>query len=307
MVSLPLAGATAPVTLLGSVRAARGGILERHRHPSVGQAGRAHRLGRRTGHLRRSQGHDRRWAPWRPAMIDASYRRSEGAGSATTHRTSAQATPSWSTPQAGLESGVTAHDRRAAGHQHDLRPGMLNFLITISREKLVVDAEAIAHGESACWRAASRYAQTRSRTALFAGITSRAISSSRKARPAVCLHRSSTSLAQSSDRARSAVAAQGGLDAFRRASVRTRELLAAYRPARDGAGTGEGNCATMVRRPRAEGRYGAPRMSARLTSSRTGGPRGLPVTRMHVTSAWRPHSHGLRAAAVGILRADRHL
>ena len=57
IVSMPLAGAAAPVTLLGGDHTARRRVPERHHHPSTGQSGCSHRLGWRTSDIRHAEGH----------------------------------------------------------------------------------------------------------------------------------------------------------------------------------------------------------------------------------------------------------
>src|SRR5574341_1453355 len=143
IVSMPLAGAVAPVTLVGSVvqHAAEclSGItihqLAREGAPIVwGGAPAIFDMRKGTTPMGAIE----------TAMIDASYAQVGKSLGLPTHAYMGASDAKLVDAQAGLESGMTAIIGALAGINMISGAGMLNFLACQSPEKLVVDAEAIA-------------------------------------------------------------------------------------------------------------------------------------------------------------------
>ena len=139
---MPLAGAAAPVTLVGLGRAARRGGPGRHRHPPAGPAGRAGRLGRGAVDRRHADG---RHPDGRDRDGDArrAYAQVGKDLNLPTHGYLGATDAKVIDAQAGLESGMTALVGALAGIDMISGAGMLDFLRAQSAEKLVLDAEAI--------------------------------------------------------------------------------------------------------------------------------------------------------------------
>lgn len=227
MVSMPLAGATAPVTLLGSVVQHAAESLSGIAIHQLAGPGAPIVWGGAPAIFDMRKGTTPMGAV-ETAMIDASYAQVGKALGLPTHTYLGASDAKLVDAQAGLESGVTAMIGALAGINMISGPGMLNFLITISAEKLVVDAEAIAMAKRVLAGVAVR-TETLA-TALFAGINFKGDFLKQKATRQLFAqeqHIHSPVIDRNSIRGWQA---EGGLDTFARAKARTRELLAAYRP-----------------------------------------------------------------------------
>jgi trimethylamine--corrinoid protein Co-methyltransferase len=227
MVSMPLAGATAPVTLLGSVvqHAAEciSGIaihqLARPEAPIVwGGAPAIFDMRKGTTPM----------GAMETAMIDASYAEVGKALGLPTHTYLGASDAKIVDAQAGLESGVTAVVGALAGINMISGAGMLDFLACFSPEKLALDAEAIAMAKRLLEGVTARTDTLA--TAMFEGINFKGEFLKQKATrqlfakeqhiPSAVIDRSSVRAWQE----------EGSLDAFARAKARSQALLQEYRP-----------------------------------------------------------------------------
>ena len=143
MVSMPLAGVGAPVTLLGSVvqhaaESLSGIVLHQLAHPGApivwGGAPAIFDMRRGTTPMGAVE----------TAMIDIAYAQVGKSLGLPTHTYLGASDAKLIDAQAGLESGVSAVLGALAGINMISGAGMLDFLACQSAEKLVVDAEAIA-------------------------------------------------------------------------------------------------------------------------------------------------------------------
>ena len=143
IVSMPLAGAAAPVTLLGAVvqhaaECLSGIAIHQLAHPGApivwGGAPAIFDMRKGTTPMGAIE----------TAMIDASYAQVGKSLGLPTHTYLGASDAKVVDAQAGLESGVTALVGALAGINMISGAGMLDFLACQSPEKLVVDAEAIA-------------------------------------------------------------------------------------------------------------------------------------------------------------------
>ena len=143
MVSMPLAGAAAPVTLLGSVvqhaaECLSGIVIHQLAQPGApivwGGAPAIFDMRKGTTPLGAIE----------TAMIDASYAQVGKSLGLPTHTYLGASDSKLVDAQAGLESGMSAMIGALAGINMISGAGMLDFLACQSVEKLVVDAEAIA-------------------------------------------------------------------------------------------------------------------------------------------------------------------
>jgi trimethylamine--corrinoid protein Co-methyltransferase len=227
MVSMPLAGAAAPVTLLGSVvqHAAEciSGIvihqLARPEAPIVwGGAPAIFDMRRGTTPM----------GAMETAMIDASYAEVGKALGLPTHTYLGASDAKIVDAQAGLESGVTAVVGALAGINMISGAGMLDFLACFSPEKLALDAEAIAMAKRLL-DGVKVHTETLA-TAMFEGINfkgeflkqkvTRQLFAKEQHLPSAVIDRSSVRAWQE----------EGRLDAFARAKARTQTLLQEYQP-----------------------------------------------------------------------------
>jgi len=227
IVSMPLAGAAGPVTLLGSVvqHAAEciSGItihqLARSGSPIVwGGAPAVFDMRHGTTPMSAIE----------TAMIDASYAQVGKALGLPTHTYQGASDAKLVDAQAGLESGVTAVIAALAGINMISGAGMLDFLACQSPEKLVVDAEAIGMAKRLIEGVQLR-TETLA-TGLFEGINFKADFLKQKITrklfrqeqylPSEVIDRGSIRAWQDG----------GSLDTFARAKARTAGLLAAYEP-----------------------------------------------------------------------------
>lgn len=227
IVSMPLAGAAGPVTLLGSVvqHAAEciSGItihqLARPGSPIVwGGAPAVFDMRHGTTPMSAIE----------TAMIDASYAQVGKTLGLPTHTYQGASDAKLVDAQAGLESGVTAVIAALAGINMISGAGMLDFLACQSPEKLVVDAEAIGMAKRLIEGVQLRTGTLA--TELFEGIEFKADFLKQKITrklfrqeqylPSEVIDRGSIRAWQDS----------GSLDTFARARARTADLLAAYEP-----------------------------------------------------------------------------
>ncbi|MBN2386484.1 MAG: trimethylamine methyltransferase family protein [Anaerolineales bacterium] len=237
IISMPLAGAAAPVTLLGSVvqHAAEclSGIaihqLARPGAPIVwGGAPAIFDMRRGTTPMGAVE----------TAMIDISYAQVGKSLGLPTHTYLGASDAKLVDAQAGMESGISVMLGALAGINMISGAGMLDFLACQSPEKLVIDAEAI--GMARRLLAGVEVRTETLATALFTGIDfkgdflkqkiTRQLFSQEQHLPSAVIDRDTLRGWQEA----------GRLDTFARARVRTGELLAAYQqPDPEGAPAAE--------------------------------------------------------------------
>jgi trimethylamine--corrinoid protein Co-methyltransferase len=225
LVSMPLAGAAAPVTLLGCVvqhaaESLSGITIHQFANPGApivwGGAPAIFDMRRGTTPMGAIE----------TAMIDAAYAQVGKSLNLPTHAYLGASDAKIVDAQAGLESGVTALVGALAGINMISGAGMLDFLACQSPEKLVVDAEGIAMAQRLV--AGIEVRTETLATALFEGInfkgdflkqkTTRELFQKEQYLPSSVIDRDSIRGWQAS----------GSPDTFARARMRTRELLAAY-------------------------------------------------------------------------------
>jgi len=226
IVSMPLAGAAAPVTLLGSVvqhaaECLSGIVIHQMANPGApivwGGAPAIFDMRRGTTPMGAVE----------TAMIDAAYAQVGKSLGLPTHAYLGASDAKIVDAQAGLESGVSALIGALAGINMISGAGMLDFLACISPEKLVVDAEAIGMAQRLLDGIQVR-TETLA-TALFEGINfkgdflkqkvTRELFPKEQYLPSAVIDRDSIRGWQES----------GGLDTFARAKMRTVQLLGEYR------------------------------------------------------------------------------
>ncbi len=225
LISMPLAGAAAPVTLLGSVV----------QHAAESLSGIAiHQLANPEGpivwggapaifDMRRGT---TPMGAIETAMIDAAYAQVGKSLRLPTHCYLGASDAKIVDAQAGLESGISAVLGALAGINMISGAGMLDFLACQSPEKLVVDAEAIGMAKRLV--AGIQVRTETLATALFEGINfkgdflkqklTRELFPKEQYLPSSVIDRDSIRGWQQA----------GRLDMFARAKARTRDLLAAY-------------------------------------------------------------------------------
>jgi len=226
MVSMPLAGAASPVTLLGSIvqhaaECLSGIAIHQLANPGApivwGGAPAIFDMRRGTTPMGAVE----------TAMIDAAYAQVGKSLNLPTHCYLGATDAKIVDAQAGLESGVSAMIGALAGVNMISGAGMLDFLACHSPEKLVVDAEAIAMAKR---MVTGIQVQTETlATAMFEGIhfkgdflkqkITRQLFPKEQHLPSAVIDRDSIRGWQEA----------GSLDTFARAKQRTRELLEAYR------------------------------------------------------------------------------
>lgn len=227
IVSMPLAGAGAPVTLLGSVVQHAAECLSGIAIHQLAQPGSPIVWGGAPAIFDMRQGTTPMGAI-ETAMIDAAYAQVGKSLGIPTHTYLGTSDAKIVDYQAGLESGVTALIGALAGINMISGAGMLDFLACQSAEKLAADAEAIAMAKRLL---AGAHVQTETLAiAFFAGINFKADFLKQKATrqlfpkeqylPSSIIDRHSQRGWQE----------QGRLDTFARAKARVQELLAAYQP-----------------------------------------------------------------------------
>jgi len=225
LISMPLAGAAAPVTLLGSVvqhaaESLSGIAIHQLANPGApivwGGAPAIFDMRRGTTPMGAIE----------TAMIDAAYAQVGKSLNLPTHAYLGASDTKIVDAQAGMESGISALVGALAGINMISGAGMLDFLACQSPEKLVVDAEGIAMAQRLL--AGIEVRTETLATAMFEGINfkgdflkqkiTRDLFPKEQNLPSAVIDRDSNRGWQAS----------GSLDTFARAKIRTRELLAAY-------------------------------------------------------------------------------
>jgi trimethylamine--corrinoid protein Co-methyltransferase len=229
IVSMPLAGGAAPVTLLGSVVQHAAECLSGITLHQLAQPGAPIVWGGAPAILDMRAGSTPMGAI-ETAMIDVSYAQVGKWLGLPTHTYLGASDAKIVDAQAGLESGLTAMLGALAGINMISGAGMLDFLLCQSAEKLVIDAEAIGmaqrllrgvevHTETL---ATAMFARTGLRGEFLKLKETRALFRQEQYLPSSVIDRVSNRAWQDA----------GALDAFARAQARVNELLAAYqRPA----------------------------------------------------------------------------
>ncbi len=229
IVSMPLAGAGAPVTLLGSIVQHAAECISGMTIHQLAQPGSPIVWGGAPAIFDMRQGTTPMGAV-ETAMIDIGYAQIGKVFNLPTHTYLGASDGKIVDAQASMESGITAVIGALGGVNMISGAGMLDFLACLSPEKLVVDAEAIGMAQRLL-KGMIVHTDTLA-TAMFAGINFKADFLKQKATrqlfakeqylPSPVIDRGSIRTWQQS----------GSTDTFERAKVRTKELLAAYqRPA----------------------------------------------------------------------------
>jgi trimethylamine--corrinoid protein Co-methyltransferase len=229
LISMPLAGAAAPVTLLGSVVQHAAETLSGIAIHQLAGPGAPVVWGGAPAIFDMRKGTTPMGAV-ETAMIDVAYAQVGKSLGLPTHAYLGASDSKVVDAQAGMESTFTAMLGALAGINMISGAGMLDFLACQSPEKLVVDAEAI--GIAKRLLAGIEVRTETLATELFEGINfkgdflkqkaTRELFAKEQYLPSAVIDRNSIRGWQQA----------GGLDTFARAKVRTGELLAAYqRPA----------------------------------------------------------------------------
>lgn len=227
MVSMPLAGAAAPVTLIGSVvqhaaESMSGVVIHQLANPGApivwGGAPAIFDMRKGTTPMGAIE----------TAMIDASYAQVGKALHLPTHTYLGASDAKLVDAQAGLESGITAIIAALAGVNMVSGVGMLDFLACSSVEKLAIDAEAVGMAKRLI-RGVQVHTDTLA-LEMFANIAfkgeflkqkqTRQLFSKEQYLPSPIIDRGSVRTWQE----------EGGADAFSRAKARVQTLLADYQP-----------------------------------------------------------------------------
>ncbi len=225
LISMPLAGAAAPVTLLGSVVQHAAESLSGIAIHQLANPGAPIVWGGAPAIFDMRHGTTPMGAI-ETAMIDASYAQVGKSLNLPTHAYLGASDAKVVDAQAGLESGMTAMIGALAGINMVSGAGMLDFLACQSPEKLVIDAEGIAMAQRLLKGMEVRTATLA--TELFEGINFKGDFLKQKAtRELFPLEQNLPSAVIDRDSNRGWQAA-GGRDTFARAKERTKALLAAY-------------------------------------------------------------------------------
>jgi trimethylamine---corrinoid protein Co-methyltransferase len=225
LISMPLAGAAAPVTILGSVVQHAAESLSGIAIHQLASAGAPIVWGGAPAIFDMRHGTTPMGAI-ETAMIDAAYAQVGQSLNLPTHAYMGASDAKLVDAQAGLESGLTAMVGALAGINMVSGAGMLDFLACQSAEKLVIDAEGIAMAQRL--KAGIEVRTETLATALFEGINfkgdflkqkvTRELFSKEQYLPSMVIDRDSIRGWQ----------AAGSRDTFTRAKARTTELLKAY-------------------------------------------------------------------------------
>jgi trimethylamine--corrinoid protein Co-methyltransferase len=225
LISMPLAGVAAPVTLLGSVVQHAAESLSGIAIHQLANPGAPIVWGGAPAIFDMRHGTTPMGAV-ETAMIDAAYAQVGKSLNLPTHAYLGASDAKVVDAQAGLESGITALIGALAGINMISGAGMLDFLACQSPEKLVIDAEGIAMAQRLLAGIELRTGTLA--TSLFEGINfrgdflkqkiTRELFSKEQHIPSSVIDRDSIRGWQAS----------GSPDTFARAKTRTRELLAAY-------------------------------------------------------------------------------
>ncbi|MGE5251418.1 MAG: trimethylamine methyltransferase family protein [Bacteroidota bacterium] len=226
IVSMPLAGAVAPVTLLGTVTQHAAECLSGIVIHQAAQPGSPIVWGGAPAIMDMRKG-STPMAAIETAMIDSSYAQVGKSLNIPTHTYLCTSDAKIVDAQAGLESGMTALIGALTGINMISGAGMLDFLACQSPEKLVIDAEAIAMTRRLL-EGMKIQTQTLA-TELFEGINfkgdflkqrlTRDLFASEQHLPSAVIDRDSMRGWQEA----------GGLDTFARAMLRTDQLVNSYR------------------------------------------------------------------------------
>lgn len=225
IVSMPLAGATAPVTLIGAITQHAAECISGMTIHQLAGPGSPIVWGGAPAIFDMRSGATPMGAI-ETAMIDAAYAQVGKSFGFPTHCYLAASDGKLVDAQAGLESGVTAIVGALAGVNMISGAGMLDFLVCQSAEKLVIDAEAIAMaqrllrgiGTPTETLATAMFAQTGLKGEFLKLKDTRRLFPGEQHLPSKIIDRGSVRAWQEN----------GGLDAFGRAKVRVAELLNAY-------------------------------------------------------------------------------
>ncbi len=234
MVSMPLAGAAAPVTLLGAITQHAAECLSGITIHQLAGPGSPIVWGGAPAIFDMRKGTTPMGAV-ETAMIDAAYAQVGKSLDLPTHCYLGASDAKVVDAQAGLESGVGAMIGALAGVNMISGAGMLDFLACQSAEKLVVDAEAISMAKRLL---AGLEVRTETlATAFFEGINfkgdflkqraTRDLFSMEQYLPSAIIDRNSVRGWQH----------EGSLDTFSRAKIRTAQLITEYRQPQVGAGS----------------------------------------------------------------------
>jgi trimethylamine--corrinoid protein Co-methyltransferase len=227
MVSMPLAGAAAPVTLLGSVvqhaaESISGIVIHQLTKPGAPIV-----WGGAPAIMDMRQGTTPMGAV-ETAMIDAAYAQVGKSFGFPTHTYLCASDAKIVDAQAGMESSTTAMIGALAGINMISGAGMLDFLACMSPEKLVIDAEAIGMAQRML-QGMMIHTKTLA-TEMFEGINfkgeflkqraTRMLIKKEQYLPSPVIDRGSIRTWQQ----------QGSTDTFERAKIRVSEILTAYQP-----------------------------------------------------------------------------
>ncbi len=228
IVSVPLAGAAAPVTMLGTVTQHTAEVLAGIVIHQLAQEGSPIVWGGAAAIFDMRKGATPMGAV-ETAMLDCSYAQVAKSLGMPTHTYLGATDSKLVDAQAGLESGITAMVGALSGINMISGSGMLDFLACHSAEKLVIDAEGIAMAKRLIG-GVQQHTDT-----LATGFYDEKINFKGgdflKQKATMQLfqkeqHLPSSVIDRDSTRAWKAA---GGLDAFGRAKLRVKELLASYR------------------------------------------------------------------------------
>ncbi|NWG07573.1 MAG: trimethylamine methyltransferase family protein [Chloroflexi bacterium] len=228
IVSVPLAGAAAPVTMLGTVTQHTAEVLAGITIHQLAKPGSPIVWGGAAAIFDMRKGATPMGAV-ETAMLDCSYAQVAKSLHMPTHAYLGATDSKLVDAQAGLESGITAMVGALSGINMISGAGMLDFLACHSAEKLVIDAEAIAmakrmvigikqHTETLATGFYDEKINFKGGDFLKQKITMQLFREEQHL-PSSVIDRDSTR----------AWKAAGGLDAFGRAKLRVKELLASYR------------------------------------------------------------------------------
>ncbi|MGE5462163.1 MAG: trimethylamine methyltransferase family protein [Syntrophothermus sp.] len=235
IVSVPLAGAAAPVTMLGTITQHTAECLAGITIHQLAQPGSPIVWGGAAAIFDMRKGATPMGAV-ETAMLDCSYAQVAKSLNMPTHTYLGATDSKLVDAQAGLESGITAMIGALSGINMISGAGMLDFLACHSAEKLVIDAEGIAmakrlvmgvkqHTEKLATGFYDEKINFKGGDFLKQKITMQLFREEQHL-PSSIIDRDSTR----------AWKAAGSLDAFGRAKVRVNELIASYRrPALDSA------------------------------------------------------------------------
>jgi len=227
IVSMPLAGAAAPVTLLGAVTQHAAECLAGITIHQLAHAGSPIVWGGAPAIFDMRKGGTPMGAV-ETAMIDSSYAQVGKYLGVPTHAYMGATDSKRLDMQAGIESGVTAMIGALSGSNMISGSGMLDFLLCHSAEKLVIDAEGVAMAQRML-QGMKIHTETLA-TGFYEGVNFKGGDFLKQ--------KITMQLFQKEQNMPSAIIdrdsirgwkASGSLDTFERAKIRVKELLASYR------------------------------------------------------------------------------